>query len=816
MKVNSRLIALMVAMAAGTAAAAGNTPAGTIISNTATAVFEDPTGPAGNTSGNVASNPVTTTVQPKPDFDIVYSGVLDMGTNAALSATNPAMNYNFVDQVPGAVISTPYVIVNNGNVGSNTPATTPYTVAVAAFTGGTTLPTGTIVQYFTDANANGILDGTDALITGPVSVPADLLGVAGDPNNAIDEGRLNIRQVVTIGTNAPSGSLFSVSPQGTGDVYSGGPPAGPVSTTEATTDLQYTQIKVFAPLIDVVPPSFVPDTTPGGTTTPITTTPVVVPPTGPTGTPVTDPNNPVSPPGTPGLPSDPSTPGYVDPANPGTSITSNPTGDNQIAYPPADSNTAPDVVTFVNTVTNKGLADVVNLFPTIATGPNAGQPIGVNNGDGSFTLPDGTIVKFLNPDGTPATLVGGYPTISVPAGTPGTPSTANFRTEVTFPDTNPVLNGVTNPAQIDILVGIDSKNDTGVVADGTSTNTIMPPAMQFGDSDGPTVGINPVNSVITQTVSPKAAQPTGAGIIASPDTSDATAVFPMDIVNQGEYGDSYTLTTPVVNFPNTAGGTTPAVSVKYVDINGTELPKNAAGNYITPVVAKNEELKVFLVVVVPADAATGSVTVPQTATGNYSTIVATDPNDVVKVAIVNTNPDLVTGNPGSGIDVDKYQTKGATAPTPTVAQKDPFNVLPGDTVRYAIIAKNNFNTPVANFVLSDSAAGQNVYTFSKFVSATVVPTTGLTGFTATVAPAPVYTPPAAVTSATVYYKWTGTLAGVAVTSGGFVTAAPTATNMDTVTTLEVAVDTNGSGTITAADIVPATASIRLDIVVTVR
>lgn len=796
MKVNSRLIALMVAMAAGTAAAAGTT-AGTVISNTATAVFEDPTGPAGNTSGNVTSNPVTTTVLPIPGFDIQYATTTADGTTGNdTGGTNsiPAA-YKVAGLIPTDTTkdqaATAYVAVNTGNVPN-------YVVNLTANTTNSPAGAPASVKFYpaaADADNNGIL--TEAEVTAADAAPVgdpkrEITSVtipADDVNTVADEGQVKFFQVLVVPNNAASNATYAASPQGSA-------PAGPgtVATntypavTEAASDLQFTQATTFTPAVNVVPPSLVP-----GTTTPITTTPVVVPPTGPTGTPVTDPNNPVSPPNTPGLPSDPSTPGYVDPANPGTSITSNPAGDNQIAYPPADTNTTADVVTFVNTVTNTGIADVVNLFPTDATG----APIGTNNGSGQFTLPDGTIVKFLNPDGSAITTFGpeGYPTINVPAGTPGT---ANFQTQVTYPDSN----SITNPEPTVILVGIDSLSDSGVVADGTTTNTIMPPAMQFGDATTG-LGVATVDPVITKSVSPKGAQPTGAGLVSggvvtSPETTDAAAVFPMDIVNQGEYGDSYTLTTPVVNFPNTAGGTTPAVSVKYVDSTGTELPKNAAGNYITPVVASDEEYKVFLVVVVPDDAAAGSVTVPQTATGNYSTIVATDPNDVVQIAIVNTNPDPVTGNPTSGIDVDKYQTVDTVAdpavvaaPVPTAAEKNAVNALPKDTIRYAIIAKNNFNTPVKNFVLSDVNNGTtNVYTFSNFVSASVT----TTGFGATKTP---------------YFS----------TDGGstWTTAAPTAV---TALGIQVYIDTDGvlgtNNAPTAGDIVPATASIRLDIVVTVK
>lgn len=762
----SNLLLLMAALAAGTAAAAGNTPAGTSLTNTATVDFEDPDAP-GTQSPTVTSNTVTTAVQAKPDFDVIYAGA---PASDGTTPTTPISSHDKQNVLPGATVTTPYTILNNGNVGSNTPAATPYSVTVTPYLGGTVLPTGTVVQYY--VGATKVYDSSDtAAFPGVINVPAD------DPLTPADEGQVALEQRVLVPASAPANADFAVSPRGRAGVYA----AGTITVTdEPTGDLQYTRVRVYAPQIDVIPPS----KDPGNPTNPLQT--IVVPPSGPTGTP--DPNynpgnpgaplNPVSPPGTPAGPQDPTVPGYIDPGNPGTSV-AQPSTDNQIAYPPADTNAAPDVVTFVNTITNAGLADTVNLFPTDATG----TPIGVNNNNGSFTLPGGVTVTFLKADGSPITTFytdgsgRTYPTAALPAGTPGTPSVTNIRVQVTYPDSN----SAPNPAPIVVVVGIDSGNDSGVVADGTSTDTILPPAMQFGDSNGAALGTDNAAVTSTQTVNPLVAPATSTAV--SQNTTDRRAVFPMDLVNQGEYADSFTLAKATLSFPNVTG-TTSTAPLRYVDASGAELPKDNAGNFVSPVVAPNEEFTVYAIVDVPADALAGTVLVPQKATGNYSTVEASDGDDVIRIAVVNTNPDPLTGNPSSGMDVDKYVTTGSAAPTGVPAEKGTLNVVPGDTLRYAIIAKNNFNAPVKNFVLGDSVgASTNIFTYASVVS--VSATASFAG--------------------TVYYKVNG---------GAWTTVAPAAGTV--VTSLQVAVDTDGSNSITAADTIPAAGSVRLDVVVTVK
>jgi hypothetical protein len=767
MKVNSRLIALMAALAAGSAAAAGTgtTPAGTTISNTATASFTDPTSTT-SAPASVNSNQVDTLVLPVPAFDITYDSTDADATKGDDSAINkiPA-DYKTADALPGSTQVESYQLINNGNVSG-------YVVNLAANTTNspTTLPTSAVTYYAAaaDTNTDGVLSPAEIAAATPITsltVPVDS---AATPT--LDEGIVKFFQVITVPSDAAAANVFSASPQGSAPAGAGTTAVNTyAAVNEAATDLQYAQVTVFTPVVVVNPPT-------------VSTT--VTPPTGTT---------PVN--------------GYTDPNNPSTPIVVS--ADAQTAYPPADGNTTDDTVTFNINVGNPSTkTDVISLFPSAPVDPSAPaapkapQYTSFDAATSTFTLSDGTKVQFLDTTGAPLpTAVNPADGKTYPVVTVAPNGSSDYAVKVTYPDSNPTA--TSNPAPYTFTVGGDSNNDSDINTNDTTVLKVLPAAMQFGDATG-ALGTDPAPAT-TQTVSPKAA-PAPGNITSSPDTTDNTAVFPMDIVNQGEYGDTYTLTTPTIAFPNTAGTTTPA-TYKYVDSTGAELTK-VGGNYVTPVVAPNTEYKVFLVVTVPDDAITGSTTIPQTATGNFSTIIANDPNDVVKVGIVNTKPVDPTGptydpaNPSSstsGIAVAKYQANGATAPAPVAADTNALTAIPGDTLRYAIIAKNNYNTSVANFVLSDSAAANNVYTYSTFKGATATPV----NFTGIATP-------------TVYYKWTGTKAGAVVSSSGFVTAAPTATDMDTVTTLEVAVNTNTDTAITAADIVPALASIRLDIEVTVK
>lgn len=778
MKINQKVLALMGALAAGSALGVGTT-SGTVINNQASATYTDPaTGaaalpPAGSPAGTppVVSNTVATTVLPVPALDIVYKGQASTTNNDGTAPGGADANFSKTGILPGANVDTAYTVLNNGNVSGYVVTLNNGTTA-APVNGVVNNPSGVVVQYFL---------ATDTGFTTPitsVTVPAS--------------GQVDIVQRIKVPTTAAVGTVISVSPYGTaaagtdvkGNAYAAVDEAANVNvpaTPAANKDLEFTDVTVFTPSVTNTPP-----TIPASTT-------VVTPPTGNAAVPT----NPVSPPGTPGDATDPSAPGYIDPGNASTPITVS--GGNQIAYPPADANSTPDVTTFNNVVTTPTAAgtpaDTISLFPTDATG----NPIGTNNNDGSFTLPGGVVVKFLKPDGTPLpTAVNPadnktYPVVTTPAGG----GTAAYRTQITYPDPNPNTNTAAdtdNPVPLVLLVGADSTNDADIKANATTTDSIYPAAAQFGDvpSSGstpnkPRVGPGDAAQVVVPGTTPAAsgtAPSTG-------NAADSTAVFPMLLANTGEYGDTYTLsgTVPV----KLTDGSTVYVPVRYVDAAGNPLPSGTAvappagapagtpntPTYISPLVGPNSTATVFAVIDVPANAAATGATpllVSQTATGNFSTIVLTDNNDQISVGSI------------GGIVITKTQSVNGAA-----ASSGPVNAKPGDTLKYTVLAKNTYNQDVLNFKLIDSngSGTTNAFTFTTFVSASVT----LSGFAASPVPK-------------VFYSVDG--------GTTFTVTAPTPATVLPATGIQVAVDTDGSNSITAADKVPSGATIQLDITTTVK
>jgi hypothetical protein len=727
MKLNTSLLALMAALAAGSAAAAG-TPSGTAITNIATASFLDPND--GTTPKESQSNIVTTTVLPKPGFDVNFSGTTNDGNTPVApvaAATGGAGyypgGYARTDVVPttgGTNVDTKYTLVNTGN--SVNPVTV---VAAVSATGTSVLP---VVEYYLDLNGNGVLDPGDTLITGPVSIPVD------DPLTPADEGQVQIIQRVKIPTAAPKGSEYFVSPQGTGQQYDTGTSTTNLAYTEPSTDLQYTYIKIANPSVDIVPPA---DTDPS---TPTVTPPTPGPVPGPVG-PVTDPNTYVPPANPPGGPV----------TTPGTIIAVDPATGDQTAYPPADLGTAPDVVTFVSQVTNNGtIPDAVVLIP----------PTG---------LPAGTTVTILDGNGNPITpdANGNYPLGIIPVG-----GSVPFRVIVTYPD--PDGNPATPAPSIPVVIGVDSGNDTDLTPNTSGTFTVNPPNVLFGDTAGSTADPAPFPN---ETVIPGKATGTGTA------QDDSSAVFPMSIVNTGSYPESYTIagsvTVKVID-PTTGVISDKVVTVAYylADANG-----NPTGPALTttPVVAPGAQLKLVAVIDVPANAASTTANgvntplpVSQAIVGTFSGIARSDNNDTVSVAVANTGP--------SGVEITKTQTSANT------------NALPGQDIKYQIVAKNNYNAPVRGFFLTEQGGvvgtGTNAGT-----------TTNL--FT--------YSSYKAVAASA---NFAGNLL-VRFNSGAWQAIAGAAAPA-TVTRVDVGVDTTADGTITAADTMPSTGVITVDFTTTIK
>ncbi len=637
MKLNHKILTLMTALAAGSASAAvTGTVSGTLITNTASADYTiaDPSNPSTDIVGTASSNTVTTTVLPKPDFNIVFTdGTADAGTQNDVDTTTKA----FADVKPNAAIVTPYTVINNGN--------TPLTVKLAADetaanASGVTAGTGQVVEYYL-ADSSG--NPTGSAIT---SVDIGVLS---------SNSTVKIVQVITIPSTAAPGQVFGASPEGsvdgTGATFdSAGAITGNGYTASTTVyeqnaaqdnNLQFTSVTVYTPKATADPID-------GDTTTTNGPTPPTTPVTLPDGT-------------TPD--------GYTD----GTTLIVpdySAGADNQVAYPKGDANATSDVVTFTNSVTNTGtVADTYKLVP-------------------QGVLPTGVTVTFTDMAGNPITEI----TVA-----PG--ETANYKTVVTYPD---VDNASTPRTKIDVVIGIVSKTDTTNTVLNTTKDTIYPSSMQFGDADSVvTTANNPAAPV--QVVKPNDNFISDMDAITSVGgalATDASAIFLMDVVNNGLYSDTFDLV-GTVTLTN-ADGSTSVVNVVYLD--GTGVP-------ITSIdVAAGAEAKVFAIIEVPVGTKPGDYTVTQKATGQYSGLTVTDSTDIVRV------------QPDGALALAKFSSKsGATAETFTTTVLNPTNgnaamtilgntgyttattgAKPTASIVYQIIAKNEYNTSVKAFAINDT------------------------------------------------------------------------------------------------------------------
>lgn len=625
MKANCKILTLIAALAVGTANAEF-TKAGTTINNTATASY---TNPVNSLTTTVDSNQVSTTVKPKPLFDIEYFDGSPDGTTAV-----GALPSDYKGTIlPGGTLITAYKAVNTGNTdydGSGSGADQSPALALAVDT--TDSPnTGQVTKYYLDANNNGVLDGTEGNteIT-TLNVPWD------DPDTPADEGQVSFIQVITVPANAAAGDQYASSPNATGELFNAATKAVETKNeTDGNLGLQFSRATIITPDIGNTPKD------PGTGT-------VNIPPAG---------SNPV--------------PGYTDPANPDTPVAVNVGGDVQTAYPKADTNNNPDKVTFNNTITNGNTLqdDPVNLFPVKADGVTPWD--NYNPTTGVFTDPSqpGVEIRILDTSGNPIPAgPDGYPQLTVPKNNGTVDGTADYRTEVTYPDSNSVV----DPTPYSVQIAADSGLDAGITPEDLTTNTILPPAAQFGDDPN--------------------ADP--APEIEKTGNPGDTVEFEMVLKNNGEYADAFNLT-GTVQF-TLEDGSTVNVPVKYFD-GATEV--STTGN-----MAANTEKKLTAKVEIPANAAAtmGSVAKPtldQTATSVYSGLTMTDTNDKINV------------NPVGEVAVAKFTFDGSTAggATPENGIDNPADhtsgtteVLPEENIIYKIIGKNNFNTPVKNFFLQDA------------------------------------------------------------------------------------------------------------------
>jgi len=657
-------VSLLLALAAGAAPAfAAGTTAGTVITNVAEATFEDPS--TGVQSQPVPSNTVTATVLPLAAADFVYAGAANPVNNDGTGPGTADPNFRRTGVAPGQTVDTIYTLLNNGNIPN-------YTVTL----NDTPLnnPSGVQVQYFL---ATDILFGTPL---STVTLPAS--------------GQVDIVQRVTVPANATPGTVISVSPYVTAPAGQFGPDAYAAvdetnnvnvpPTPVQNRDFEFTDIVIFNPNLYNGPSGPTSAQTPTTPSAPLGN--VVVPPTQNAAVPT----NPVSPPSTPADPSDPTLPGRVDVNNTSgidTAITQ--VGNRQNAYPAYGQGK----VTFQNYVATPSdpatPAQPIYLFPADA----AGNPTGTYAGNGHFTVntPNGPVdVTFTDGLNVPLPLTVNpangqlYPTVFLPAGG----DLFGYRTVVT--QVNP--SALTNPQPVVISVGADSGLDADATSNAATTDAVFNPQAVFGDVAGATADpalIGPGN--LAQPVVP--GQPAAQGAPNTAAATDSSAVFPMRLINTGTYNDTFTLSGSVA--VPLADGTIVAVPVRYTDAAGTPLPTGTTPNtFISPLVAVGTAVTIYAVVDVPAGAAPTAGTpliVSQTAFGNYSRQTLQDTNDQITVPII-----------------------GSAAPVKSVS---PARAAPGQALTYTIMAKNNYNVGLRNYVVEDATGpNSNVFTYARYSS----------------------------------------------------------------------------------------------------
>lgn len=690
MKASHKILALMAVMAASVAGAQatdtppttnpnGYTAAGQGITNIASATYTVPGDPTPKTS---TSNTVTTTVLPKPGFDIVYyDGTADGSgdpNNPANSATANTPHKFTVK--PGETHTEKYYVVNTGNAD--------LTVNLSTLTKGT----GVTTTISSDSNGTTPItsvtlpdNGQPVAVYVRTTVPA----TAASTGN-YDYGSTLVGKVIGTGTAATQNGIASgVTLNENQSVDANGQP---VSTDHpAGTDLQYVAIEATPADLGNHPNE------PGGS--PPTGT--VTPPGSPDSTPPGTPNNPVpgynggTPPTAVTPPGGGNTPGT-------TPIVVDVNGDKQEAYPPADTNNTPDTVVFTNTVTNgAGNDDTVTLKPK-------------SNGwtkTGTGTWTNGTTtVQFIDPSTNALT-----DTVKVPA-----KGRANYITQVTYPDSNPNQGtGFDNPKDVTVVITATSGNNPNVSAD--TTDIVHPAAAAFGDK-----AEEKQNGSLYSEDPSKAYYP-GSTLTAAATLPGAIARYPMAISNTGTYADTYTLQ-GYVNIP-LENGTTKTVPVTYTGtdvaqtgtttVNGVSVPV-----YTTSNVPAGGHLDVTANVAVPDDALATGTTEPmlqQTVTGKGSTIVMTDNNDPLKIGAAGSvvvgkftqtkdgtpaaDTQYATGNPATvSTTVPAAGTVYVTNPggyDGSAGTNPNTSYLPGTKYSYKIVAKSGYNGDIAGFSLSD-------------------------------------------------------------------------------------------------------------------
>lgn len=415
MKKSLPLIALIAALAAGNASAAG-TLAGTSISNTASATYADP---SGNPQPEVKSNTVTTTVQEVPGFTVLLAGQDSTGTPGP-SGFTPA---GIASAKPGDTVSFKYTLTNTGNVADTYTlgAQSPFSFKPDGSVGASPI---NIKYYAADADANndGVLTVAESEAATPIT---SLTSVSpDDPNTTGDDGSsVNFFAIYTVPSTAEDTTRLGTSP-----VVTGGKATTPDNNNYNQTTVSRTDAGLIGPFRDANANGNI-----DGTTNPVTN--------------------------------------YTS----AEGRTIDPSADSQTAAVPYSTNA--QTISFTNTVQNTGNRnDTFNIgVPSPAQLDAAGFPVGTTAAlflvDAAGANP--TALTDTNSDGkldvgslAPNASVNIRVVVSLPAGArPDSPTTVPaFTLTATSSNTTANVDATTNRVQ---LAGVDFGDRT--VAPGTSS-----------------------------------------------------------------------------------------------------------------------------------------------------------------------------------------------------------------------------------------------------------------------------------------------------------------------------------------------------------
>lgn len=297
-----------------------------------------------------------------------------------------------------------------------------------------------------------------------------------------------------------------------------------------------------------------------------------------------------------------------------------------------------------------------------------------------------------------------------------------------------------------VTVKATSSNDPS--KSDLTKDQINMPGLSFGDptptpgGDPAPIGTPPTGTPGNPNTPVDVSKCTGTGIL---------TFLPMEIANIGTAPDLYNVTgTAPIKLTD---GTTQTVNVVYYkDVNGNGMydagtdtaltDTNGDGKADTGVIAPGTEVKLIAVVTVPCAAAAQTITLNQVAESPTTGVKVTDPNDTITVG----------------------KTEVAQ-PTKTVDRKD---AKPGDILTYTVNGKNTSNGNITKAMVCDSVPENT--SFDSFVA-----TSDAAG--------------------TILYSKDG---------GAWQSTPLTGVNNGTATAkgskLCAAVDTNGDGTISVADL----------------